>query len=332
MKNAPTQSVRRWLHACHASLAKSLSLVLLGLSLQAAAQSEAGSVYMETRQAGENARIEVLSGVYAAAQNVVSGQARLLFYRTPQENLLPGATTIFVNDAYHTSLSAGAWSDLCLLPGKLETAARQMRVGSQPRDQVDTITALNAQSGQTLYVRVHERSGRPVLQPVSAEQAQQDLMGLRRQVHTISRVPQAMACSLAPSTPQAPQQIQLAADALFKFGRGTIDGMTANGEQALQELVQRIRSDYTVIERLHIIGHADPLGRPAANEQLAYARAATVRSFIEQQGLPVQRMTAEGRADREPAVTGCGRTPTPQAIACHQPNRRVVIQVFGQRR
>ncbi len=332
MKYAPTQSVRRWLMACQNHLARGLSLALLGLSLQAAAQTEAGSVYMETRQAGENARIEVLSGVYAAAQNVVATQTRLLFYRTPQENLLPGATSIFVNDAYHTSLSSGGWSDLCLPPGKLEAAARQMRVGSQPRDQVDTITALNAQGGQTLYVRVHERSGRPVLQPVSVEQAQQELMGLRRQVHTLSRVPQGMACSLAPATAQAPQQIQLAADALFRFGRGTVDGMTTGGVQALQELVQRIRSDYTAIERLHIVGHADPLGQPAANEQLAYTRAATVRSFIEQQGLPVKRMTAEGRGDREPAVTGCGRTPTPQTIACHQPNRRVVIEVVGQRR
>ena len=332
MKNTPSKSVWRWRNACQNLFARGLTLALWGACLSAGAQDNANSLYMETRQAGANARIEVLQGVYAAAQNVVSGQTRLLFYRTAQDTLLPGATSIFVNDAYHTSLSPGGWSDLCMPPASVEAGARQMRVGNAPRDLMDTLTAFNAQGGQTLYIRVHERTGRPVLQPVTAAQAQQELMGLRRQVHTISRVAQAQACNLAPATAEAPQQIQLAADALFKFGRADFDGMTAMGVQALQELVQRIRADYSSIDRLHIVGHADPLGQPAANEQLAYDRATTVRRFIEQQGLQARRMTSEGRGDREPAVTRCGRTPSPQAIECHQPNRRVVVEVVGMRR
>jgi OmpA-OmpF porin, OOP family len=157
-------------------------------------------------------------------------------------------------------------------------------------------------------------------------------MGLRRQVHTVSRVPQAQACSLAPATAQAPQHIRLSADALFKFGRSDFDGMTALGVQALLELVEHIRSDFAAIERLHIVGHADPLGQRAANQTLAMARAATVRDYIERQNLPVQSLTAEGRGDREPVITHCERTVSVQSIACHQPNRRVVVEVVGERR
>lgn len=333
MKNTRLNGVFNWrLNAGRVFTAALLALAIgSGVQAQTAAQDPA-SVYIETRQSGQNARIEVLSGVYAASSAVSAQQSRLIFYRTAADGTLPGATSIFVNDAYHTSLVPGAYSDLCLAPASLELGARQMRVGSQPRDQVDSITALSSQSGQTVYVKVHERTGRPVLQLVTAAVAQQELMGLRRQVHTVSRVPQGQACQLTGGTEQAPQQIQLSADALFEFGRSDLAGMTSAGQSALQELALRIHSDYADIERLHIVGHADPLGSPAANEKLAYDRATTVRQFIEKLGLTVRRMTSEGRAAREPVVTQCERTVSRAAIACNQPNRRVVVEVVGRRR
>lgn len=333
MKNTRLNGVFNWrLKASRVFMIAWLSLAL-GAAVQAqTATQDPASVYMETRQAGQNARIEVLSGVYAASRMVSAQQTRLIFYRMTEDGTLPGATSIFVNDAYHTSLVPGAYSDLCLMPAALELGARQMRVGGQPRDQVDSITALNSESGQTVYVKVHERTGRPVLQLVTAAVAQQDLMGLRRQVHTISRVPQGQVCQLTGGVERAPQQIQLAADALFEFGRSDLAGMTSTGQSALQELAQRIRSDYAEIERLHIVGHADPLGSPAANEKLAYDRATTVRQFMEKLGLTTRRMTSEGRASREPVVTQCETTLSRAAIECNRPNRRVVVEVVGRRR
>ena len=331
MKNTQKESPSNGFGACLHRCLRGLLGAVLGLSWHVNAGAEAGSVFMQSRQDGLNARIEVLSGVYAASGQVDAGQSRLLFYRTAQDSALPGATSVFVNQDYHTSLVPGAWSELCLAPASLEVGARQMRVGQPPRDLMDAITLLEGQGGQTLYLRVHEGTGKPVLQPVSSEQAQQDLMGLRRQVHTLSRVARGQPCKLAPATAQAPQQIRLAADALFKFGRSDFDGMTALGVQALLELVAHIRRDFARIEQLHIVGHADPLGQRQANEALALARAETVRNFMERQKLPVQRITSEGRGDREP-VARCERTVSVQSIACHQPSRRVVVEVVGERR
>lgn len=331
MKNTQQTRVSTRAGACLQWCFRGLLGAMLGLSLHAGAESEAASVFMQARQDGLQARIEVLSGVYAASGQVESGQSRLLFYRREQESALPGATSVFVNDDYHTSLVPGAWSELCLPPAAFEVGARQMRVGQPPRDRMDAITLLQGQGGQTLYLRVHEGTGKPVLQPVTSGQAQEDLMGLRRQVHTVSRVAQGQPCKLAPATAQAPQHIRLAADALFKFARSDFDGMTALGVQALLELVEHIRRDFARIEHIHVVGHADPLGQRQANEALAQARAQTVRSFIEQQNLPIQRITSEGRGDREPVVQ-CERSVSVQSIACHQPNRRVVVSVVGDRR
>jgi len=336
MRNTQGKSVSRWRLNCSRWVAAGLTTFLLGTgtiaqTVQQPAKDSA-SLYMETRQAGQNARIEVLSGVYAASRAVSQQQTRLIFYRKSGDGLLPGATSIFVNDAYHTSLVPGGYSDLCMAPASIELGARQMRVGGMPKDLLDSITALNSQPGQTVYVKVHEGTGRPVLQLVSAAVAQQDLMGLRRQVHTVSRVPQAQSCQLTGATEQMPQQIQLSADALFEFGRSDLEGMTSAGQNALQELAQRIRNDYAAIERLHVVGHADPIGSVARNEKLAYDRATTVRQFVEKLGLTARRMTSEGRGSREPVVTDCERTPSRATIECNQPNRRVVVEVVGLRR
>ena len=331
MKNTQEKRMRiggsAWLDGCF----RGLLAAMLALSLPVHAEPGTASVFMQARQEGLNARIEVLSGVYAASGQVDPGQSRLLFYRSAQDAALPGATSVFVSQDYHTSLVPGAWSELCLPPGALEAGARQMRVGQPPRDLMDAITLLEGRGGQTLYLRVHEGTGKPVLQPVAAEQAQLDLMGLCRQVHTVSRVAQGQPCKLAPATVQAPQHIRLAADALFKFDRSDFDGMTALGVQALLELVEHMRRDFVRIEHIHIVGHADPLGQRQANEVLAQARAQTVRHFLERQNLPVHRITSEGRGEREPVVQ-CERSVSVQSIACHQPNRRVEVAVVGERR
>lgn len=235
---------------------------------------------------------------------------------------------------YHASLEAGAWSSLCYKTGPVEMGARQMQVNRAPKDLMDTISAVTLTPGQTHYLRVQENSQRPVLEPVSPTQAQKELVGTRQQLHTISRVEQVCQEGVAPAIAPAPvtERITLPADTLFAFDRSDAQAMTGAGVQAIDRLLARIRTDFSRVDHLHVIGHADPLGQPERNEKLAQDRAQTVRDYIVSKDMPNLRITTEGRGSSEPVVTTCGRKATAASIACNLPNRRVVVVVTGQRR
>jgi outer membrane protein OmpA-like peptidoglycan-associated protein len=129
-----------------------------------------------------------------------------------------------------------------------------------------------------------------------------------------------------------PQQFSLSGDALFAFGKSDKAGLTQDGLSSLDQLIARIRNEYAQITHIHVIGHADPLGSAVANERLSAERANTVRRHLESVGQISARMTSEGRGSRQPVVTSCGKAASASAIACNQPNRRVVVEVIGQRR
>ena len=309
-------------------------VLAVGLALWAgvaAAQQGSGS-YPATIEAksvaGGEARIDVLGERFAQLPAVTAGQSRIVVYRLPDART--GATSIFVNDRYHTSLVPGAWSQLCHASGNVELATRQMNAATRPaKDRYDAISSLQLQSAQVHYLRVSDAGNTPLLRPVPIAQALQEIANTREQVHTVSRA--AQECMEA-STPVVAQTYTLAADTLFAFDRSDRAGMTDAGTRAIDVLLANMQRDYSRIDRVHLVGHADPLGLYERNERLAIERANTVRQYISQTGLLQAPMTAEGRGSREPVVRHCGPTATPQAIACNLPNRRVAVEVSGQRR
>lgn len=285
-----------------------------------------------TNQAGVNARIEVLGGVFTPLTNIGSSQSRIVVYRTTSTQQLPGATGVFIQGQYHTSLVPGGYSQLCLPPGQFEVGARQFRVGQNARDSYDTVTAIALPAAQTQYLTVVESAGRPVMKPVTAAQAQQELAATRLQIHTVSRVVQAQNCVEAAAPVVQPEQFILSSDTLFAFGRSDLNGLTASGRESLDMLTARIRKDYVRVDSVHVIGHADPLGSPEFNERLSVNRANTVRQYLKNNGQISASVTSEGRGARQLVETRCPRQTTSAAIQCNQANRRVVTEVTGQRR
>ncbi len=274
-----------------------------------------------------------LGGSFKALPAVSHTQSRVVLYRDVQ-SALNGATSVFLDERYHASLEAGAWSSLCYKTGPVEMGARQMRVGGSPKDLPDTITALTLMPGQTHYVRVQSNGDKPVLQPVAAAQALQELAGTRQQIHTVSRVavdcqPETQPAVIAPLPVQT---YTLAANTYFAFDRADRAAMTDAGTRAIDQLLLRLSQDFSRIERVHLIGHADPLGSAERNERLAIERALTVREHILRTGNVAAPITVEGRGSREPVVSNCGYTATPQTIACNRANRRVTVEVIGVRR
>jgi OmpA-OmpF porin, OOP family len=311
---------------CHATLTRGLvASWMLCLSFGALAQNY---------YTGPNSPIHTFGQKYAQAPQVVDSQSRMVFYRTRQSSSVPGAASVYVNGAYHASIIPGGYSQLCMPPGSVELGLKSVEVGTNVKDNLDTITVIRNAGAQTQFFRVQEAGrARQVLQPVQAAEALREIEGAREQTHTISRVVGAVECSINRNpAPAAPQTITLAADALFAFGRSDLGAMSPTGRASLDALVARLRSEYIQLDRMNIIGHADPLGQPGPNERLSIDRANTVQQYLTQSGLGSVRMSSEGRGDREPVATQCGRVATPQAIACHAPNRRVVIDIAGSRR
>lgn len=319
----------------HASLAIALAAIF---SSAAIAQPTA----VESIQSipGDNSQpIAVLGARFESLVSVAPGQGRIVLFRPAGTDNLTGSTGVFVNDRFHTSMVAGGYAYLCMAPGRVQVGARQIKVGSRAKDPLDSLTPFQLNGGQTVYLRVSDLSGRPMLAQVSEADALRQLASLREQVQAVSRVEGAQRCESSPSqaqpaTPAQTERLTLAADALFQFGRSDIDALTGIGQQAIQQLIQRVGRDYARIDRVHVVGHADPIGRPESNMVLSQQRAATIRQYLQNQGMvnATTPMTSEGRGATQPVVTGCGLVATPAAVRCHQPNRRVEVEVTGLRR
>jgi OOP family OmpA-OmpF porin len=130
--------------------------------------------------------------------------------------------------------------------------------------------------------------------------------------------------------PAAPMRVTLSADSLFDFDKSTLKPA---GRQSLDKLAADLRGiQYDAIQ---VTGHTDRLGRHEYNLRLSTRRAEAVSAYLVQSGgIPAGKIAARG-VDGANAVTHpgyCkGSKPTPALIACLQPDRRVEVEVTGNR-
>jgi outer membrane protein OmpA-like peptidoglycan-associated protein len=75
--------------------------------------------------------------------------------------------------------------------------------------------------------------------------------------------------------------------------------------------------------RLEVDGHTDSVGSDSYNQQLSEKRAATVRDYLVQQGIPISIVTVQGFGKTQPVASNA----TP---AGRQQNRRVELVVSGE--
>lgn len=286
--------------------------------------TEAVAVVQPTRT-----NLEPLGAVFALDFVPNASQSRMVIYRGA-DAAMPGATGIFVEGSYHASLVVGAWSELCFRPGAVNLGARQMQVGTRAKDALDSISALTLRGGQNHFLKVIQENGRPVLKPVSQAQALREIQGAREQLHTISRVAELCQEAATPALIEPPTT--LTAQVLFQFDKSDVRAIAPASLQALEGLLAQWAPSGLPLERVHVIGHADPLGDAAHNERLAQARAQTVREYLMRRLPQGVQVTIESRGANEPMVGDCEMRNTSRAISCHAPNRRVVVLLVGPSR
>jgi OmpA-OmpF porin, OOP family len=279
--------------------------------------------------------IDSFGETYTTALAAPATQTRVFVYRSSQ---VPnaGPVNIYLNGQYHASLLRGGFTEFCAAPGAVNIKAALDDASRLHVSKLDPGQRLPLKAGQTLFLKVEESSP-PALSIASGTEAQTkpEMLDTRRQIHTISRAKAALTCAepaavVAKPKPAVPREYALETDALFEFGKAEI---RASGYNAIESLVQRLRQDFTSVERIRVVGYTDPIGSPIFNKKLSQDRADVVARQIASRDVPVERgIEAEGRGPIELAKTGCGNTPTAANKLCHAPNRRVMVVITGARR
>lgn len=161
-------------------------------------------------------------------------------------------------------------------------------------------------------------------------------------------VPRAAAAAPAPIAEEAPkpvepapiaeapapviEKVDLSTDVLFEFDSATLKD---SGKKKLDEIAQTAQG--ADVDRVRIVGHADRIGSEQYNQELSERRAQSVKEYLAQSGADAQRVEAQGVGKSEPVTgsecdrMGPARKSNTKLVACLQPDRRVEIEVLGQR-
>lgn len=125
---------------------------------------------------------------------------------------------------------------------------------------------------------------------------------------------------VAVEPPPAPiEQKIVLYDINFKTGSHLLN----SGPQTnLQTVVEQLRSQQNIIERLVVEGHTDSVGSHQANQRLSQKRAETVRSHIMTSlGMPSAQINAVGFGETQPIASN-------ENIDGRRKNRRVEIRIY----
>jgi OOP family OmpA-OmpF porin len=131
-----------------------------------------------------------------------------------------------------------------------------------------------------------------------------------------------------PPPPPVIEQISLSSDVLFEFDKAEL---RPEGQKKLDEIADRLKG--ANVQQVAAIGHADRIGSDKYNKELSEKRAASVREYLAKVGVDQSKVRSEGRGEAEPVTgTQCkGNSANQKLIACLQPDRRVDIEVRGER-
>jgi outer membrane protein OmpA-like peptidoglycan-associated protein len=146
---------------------------------------------------------------------------------------------------------------------------------------------------------------------------------------------QIAACA-PPPPPPAPlvqEQLRIEADGHFYFDRSGRTDLLPEGRKKIEDLAQALKT-WKKVESIHIIGFTDRLGSEAYNLRLSQARAETVRSYLQNQQVPVEQISVVGLGKLKPVTKPeqCPSTlPRKALIDCLQPDRRIEIQLVGNK-
>jgi len=134
----------------------------------------------------------------------------------------------------------------------------------------------------------------------------------------------------APVAVVMPKRVQFSADSLFTFDKAVI---RPDGKAALDVFAKDLQG--TRYSTVSVEGNTDRLGSDAYNQKLSQARADAVKGYlVTSAGIDGNKISSIGRGESNPVTKpgDCKGTHANAAlIACLQPDRRVDVEVTGER-
>jgi OOP family OmpA-OmpF porin len=137
-----------------------------------------------------------------------------------------------------------------------------------------------------------------------------------------------VAVTPAPVPQRVVERVTLDADTLFDFDKAVL---RPAGRTALDDFFSKIKDIEP--EMIMAVGHADRFGAEAYNQNLSERRVAAVKAYLVDKGIVADRVHTEGRGETQPLTKAgeCDGRKSAAVIACLQPDRRVEIDVVGNR-
>jgi len=121
------------------------------------------------------------------------------------------------------------------------------------------------------------------------------------------------------STQEASEKISFDTETLFDFDKTTLK---SEGKQRLDLLASRLMDG--VVQVVVALGHTDSMGTEAYNQQLSEKRARAVADYLNNKGIPNEKIFTEGRGGSQPIASNSSE-------AGRAMNRRVEIEVVTNR-
>ena len=125
-----------------------------------------------------------------------------------------------------------------------------------------------------------------------------------------------------------PQKINFAADALFDFDKAVLKD---DGKAMLDDLARTL--DGAKYEVILAIGHTDRIGSAAYNKKLSLRRAEAAKKYLVSKGIAPNKIYVDGKGEADPMTKpgDCKGKTGKSLIACLQPDRRVDVEVVGEK-
>ena len=127
---------------------------------------------------------------------------------------------------------------------------------------------------------------------------------------------------VVPTVTPVARLITLNTTGLFKFAGSSLKDLNAKGRSDLENTAKSITGARAKINSVHVVGHADRLGVQSNNMALSLQRAATVRQYLVGLGVPMDKVSIEGKGTSQPIVQCSNKLPREKLVACLAPNRR----------
>jgi OOP family OmpA-OmpF porin len=266
---------------------------------------------------------------YTPVAPVPTEQAQVVYYRSPTTDAQSGAAHVYVDREFQSGLLPGGYTAFCVSPGA-HTLGAYLHDAPQYKGKNTDLYSINLTGGTTYFLKVAE-GGNSAPKVIDRIDAERELAGMRQQIQALSRASSVKACNYLPMPAAAPfKDYTLSGDVLFKFGKSGYADISFQGRQAIRELISQLKSDNTALEHIEVIGHTDPFGSQASNHALGLKRAQTVRRLLIDGGLSASSIEARSAGSSEPVSGECDGSRA-EKIACHAPDRRVVVRVDVRR-